>query len=194
MLGAGLYATPACTDLDEHIYDTIASEKHEFSDSELAQTIAPVYSSLRTVYWGWFGHSDIMEIGSDVWSVPSRIGIGWGEPYVSVHKHNFHVDGDFFTCNWDFNYAGVNACNQALANEVVSANETTNAEIRAFRVLYYYNLFDLFRNIPLDTTYNHEAGWLPSQAEPKETFDWMVSEMNQGWPVQPRFNLQRKLR
>ena len=179
LMGAGILAAPACTDLDEHIYDTIASEKHEFTDAELAQTIAPVYSSLRTVYWGWFGLSDIMEIGSDVWSVPSRIGIGWGEPYVSVHKHNFHVDGDFFTCNWDFNYSGVNACNQALANEVVSANEATNAEIRAFRVLYYYNLFDLFRNIPLDTTYNHEAGWLPTQAEPKETFDWMVSEMNQ---------------
>ena len=60
LMGAGILAAPACTDLDEHIYDTIASEKHEFTDAELAQTIAPVYSSLRTVYWGWFGLSDIM--------------------------------------------------------------------------------------------------------------------------------------
>ena len=32
-------------------------------------------------------------------------------------------------------------------------------QLRAYRALYYYILFDLFRNIPLDTTYDHPTGW-----------------------------------
>lgn len=172
-------ATTGCTDLDETLYGVISSEQHEFTDEESARTIAPVYSSIATVYWGWFGMSDIMDMSSDVWGVPSRIGIGWGDLYVSMHKHELNSEIGFFEANWDNNYTGVNACNKALANEAIASNESTVAEIRAYRALYYYNLFDLFRNIPLDTTYVHEDGWMPEQATPQETFNWLESELKE---------------
>ena len=63
-----------CTDLDEKLYSVIATEQHPLSQAELERTIAPVYSSLRDVYWGWFGMSDIMDMSSDVWGVPNRPG------------------------------------------------------------------------------------------------------------------------
>ena len=71
-----------CTDLSEETYSVLTSEKHEFTETELKATFAPVYSSLRDVYWGWFGMSDTNDMSSDVWGVPSRIGIGWGDLYV----------------------------------------------------------------------------------------------------------------
>ena len=166
-----------CTNLDETLYDSISSEKHEFSQTELEHTIAPVYSSLRTVYWGWFGLSDIMDMSSDIWAVPSRIGIGWGDLYVSMHKHEFNSEMGFFQVNWDNNYAGVNACNKILANKAVASSEEIVAQVRAYRALYYYNLFNLYRNIPLDTTYVHEKGWLPEQADPQITFNWIEKEL-----------------
>ena len=166
-----------CTNLDETLYDSISSEKHEFSQTELEHTIAPVYSSLRTVYWGWFGLSDIMDMSSDIWGVPSRIGIGWGDLYVSMHKHEFNSEMGFFQVNWDNNYAGVNACNKILANKAVASSEEIVAQVRAYRALYYYNLFNLYRNIPLDTTYVHEKGWLPEQADPQITFNWIEKEL-----------------
>ena len=43
--------------------------------------------------------------------------------------------------------------------------------------LYYYILFDLFRNIPLDTQYEHEDGWLPEQATPQQMWDFLISEL-----------------
>ncbi len=52
------------------------------------------------------------------------------------------------------------------------------AQLRAYRALYYYLLFDLFRNIPLDTTYDHPDGWLPEQAEPQEVWDFIISELD----------------
>ena len=166
-----------CTNLDETLYDSISSGKHEFSQTELEHTIAPVYSSLRTVYWGWFGLSDIMDMSSDIWGVPSRIGIGWGDLYVSMHKHEFNSEMGFFQVNWDNNYAGVNACNKILANKAVASSEEIVAQVRAYRALYYYNLFNLYRNIPLDTTYVHEKGWLPEQADPQITFNWIEKEL-----------------
>ena len=171
------FVLAGCTNLDETLYDTISTEKHEFSKTELEHTIAPVYSSLRTVYWGWFGLSDIMDMSSDVWGVPSRIGIGWGDLYVSMHKHELNSEMGFFQVNWDNNYAGVNACNKILANEAVASSEEIVAQVRAYRALYYYNLFNLYRNIPLDTTYVHEKGWLPEQADPQLVFSWIEREL-----------------
>lgn len=166
-----------CTDLSEETYSVLTSEKHEFTETELKATFAPVYSSLRDVYWGWFGMSDTNDMSSDVWGVPSRIGIGWGDLYVSMHKHEFNSDLDFFEVCWNNNYAGVNACNKILAYEQVQNNVETNAQIRAYRALYYYNLFDLFRNIPLDTEFAHEDGWLPEQSKPEATFAWIEKEL-----------------
>ena len=177
MVGAAGLTIAGCTDLDETLYSQMASETHEFTESELEATIAPAYTSMRDVYWGWFGMADIMDESSDVWGIPNRIGIGWGDLYISMHKHEFNAGIGHFIVNWENNYSGVNACNRALANELVQANATKTAEIRAYRAMYYYNLFDLFRNIPLDTTFVHPDGWTPEQAAPEVTFKWIESEL-----------------
>ena len=52
-IGACTLSLGSCTDLSETIYDTIASEKYEFTEKDRAAMFAPVYSSLRDVYWGW---------------------------------------------------------------------------------------------------------------------------------------------
>ena len=171
------FSVNGCTNLDETIYNDIASETHEMSEVELEATIAPVYSSLRTVCWGWFGMFDIQDMSSDVWGVPNRIGIGWGDLYIPMHKHDFNSEMGFFVDNWNNNYTGVNACNKMLANKAITADPDVVAQIRAYRALYYYNLFDLFRNIPLDTTFVHEDGWMPDQADPQVTFSWIEREL-----------------
>jgi len=167
----------SCTDLDETIYDTIAAEKYEFSEKDAASMFAPVYSNLRNLYWGWNGYCDIQAESSDLWCTPYRIGIGWGDLYVSMHKHEFHSQIGHYWTEWNYGYAGINACNKLLAVKSVQDSEAAVAQLRGYRALYYYILFDLFRNIPLDTTYNHPEGWLPDQAEPQETWDFIISEL-----------------
>ena len=54
LIGAATLTMGSCTDLNERIYDTIASEQYEFTEADAASLFAPVYSSLRNVYWGWF--------------------------------------------------------------------------------------------------------------------------------------------
>jgi hypothetical protein len=172
-----IFTFGSCTDLSETIYDTLAAEKYEFTEKDAASMFAPVYSSLRSVYWGWNGYPDIQDESSDLWCTPYRIGIGWGDLYVSLHKHQFHSQIGHFWTAWNYSYAGINACNKLLADKAVQASEAATAQLRGYRALYYYILFDLFRNIPLDTTYDHPEGWMPDQADPQETWDFIIEEL-----------------
>lgn len=175
----------SCTNLDETLYSDLSSEGYQMTERELSATIAPVYSSLRSVYWGWNGYWDLMDMSSDVWCVPNRIGIGWGDLYIPMHKHEFNNSLAFFGNVWNNCYAGVNACNKILANETIANNEVVAAQVRAYRALYYYILFSSFRNIPLDTQFDHEAGWLPDQSKPEDTFNWIESELKEVADVCP---------
>lgn len=178
ILGATIFSLSSCTNMDETIYSQIAAEKYTFSAKDAASMFAPVYSSLRDVYWGWNGYCDIQDESSDLWCTPYRIGIGWGDLYVSMHKHQFHSQIGHIWTEWNGAYSGINACNKLLANTGVQAVPTAVAQLRGYRALYYYILFDIFRNVPLDTTFNHPKGWLPEQAAPQKTWDFTINELN----------------
>ena len=52
------------------------------------------------------------------------------------------------------------------------------AEIRAIRALYYFVLFDLWRNIPLEISYADtlEPGYLPEQSAPEHVWDFLAKD------------------
>lgn len=177
LAGAAVFGSTSCTNLDETLYSELSAEQYEFTSEDINRMVGPVYTSLATAYWGWFGYNDINEMGTDIWGVPYRVGIGWGDLYIPFHQHLYHSELGFLESTWYYVYQGINVCNQMLDNPQIQEDEATVAQIRAYRALYYYMVFDLFRNIPLDTTYVHEDGWLPEQADPKETFDFIVSEL-----------------
>lgn len=176
MVGAGMLSLGSCTDLDETIYSQIASEKYEFTAEDAQSMFSPVYSSLRDFYWAWYGYADL-DICTDLWCIPLRIGVGWGDLYISFHKHEFHSNLGHLSGLWNNAYSGINACNKLLADEAVQESESSVAQLRAYRALYYYLLFDLFRNIPLDTSFEHPDGWQPEQATPQEMWDFIMGEL-----------------
>ena len=169
----------ACTDLDETIYDTMSPETYEFTPEDAQGLFVPVYNRLRDVLWGWYSYSDISGLTGDQWCIPNRIGIGWGDLYIPLHKHEYTPSIWHFESFWTRNYAGIQACNQLLEDPTVQTVGSTVAQLRAYRAFYYYLLFDAFRNIPLDTVASHEVGYLPEQATPEQTWDFLISELNE---------------
>lgn len=167
----------SCTDLDETIYDQIASEKYEFTDAEAQAMMAPVFDNIYEVY-SYNCLPDIQDECSDLSCVPARLGVGWGTYYIVLHTHEFH-DGISHCRNiWQSCYNGISSCNSLLENPSINTSETAVAQIRGYRAFFYYILYDLFRYIPLDTSYTHEDGWLATQADPKESWDWIIGELN----------------
>ncbi len=178
LMSVGMFSMNSCTDLSETIYSQIASEQYEFTDDDAKSMFSPVYTSLRDFYWAWYGYADL-DICTDLWCIPLRIGVGWGDLYISFHKHEFNPSLGHLLGAWNNAYAGINACNRLLADEAVQNSESSVAQLRAYRALYYYLLFDMFRNIPLDTSFEHPDGWQPEQATPQEMWDFIMAELEE---------------
>ncbi len=106
-----------------------------------------------------------------------------GAQYVSLHKHEFHSTINHLYRPWYSCYQGINACNQLLDNELVAENEASVAELRTYRALFYYVLFDLWRNIPVTTTNKVPDGFTPEQETPQFTYDFIVKEVSESKPL-----------
>lgn len=169
----------SCTDLQEDIYEDLTPGNLTFNEQEIASLKGGAYAKLRFLYWGWNGYFDIQEESGDLYMTPLRIGIGWGDLYISMHKHTFNSSIGHYWGPWSYGYQGIVGINQLLDISSVQENAALRAELRTLRALFYYILFDLFRNVPLVTTTNLEPGYLPEQVSPQELYDFIVTELTE---------------
>ncbi len=182
-LAAG-FAMSGCTDLDETIYSELPGDgSYTLSTEEVQAMYGTIYDRLRDMYNGWEGYQDISEECCDLIMTPWRPETsGWGAQYVALHTHQFHSTINHLYRPWFSCYQGITTCNQLLDNEDISSSEENKAELRTFRALFYYVLFDLWRNIPLETTLKVPDGYMPEQSAPKTTYDWIVNELIEAKP------------
>lgn len=173
-----------CTDLDETVYSELPGDGScKFSEEEIQAQYGVIYDRLRDMYNGWEGYQDISDECGDIIMTPFRYETsGWGAQYVSLHKHEFHSTINHLYRPWYSCYQGITTCNQLLDDENISSNETSKAELRSYRALFYYVLFDLWRNIPLETTLKVPNGYMPVQNAPDSTFKWIVKELEESKP------------
>lgn len=184
MLAVGAATFTGCTDLSETVYSQLPGDgSYTLTNKDIQAMYGPIYDRLRDMYNGWEGYQDISEECGDLIMTPFRYETsGWGAQYVSLHKHEFHSTINHLYRPWYSCYQGITTCNSLLDNEGIASNETAKAELRTYRALFYYVLFDLFRNIPLETTLNVPSGYMPEQEDPAKTFDWIVNELNEAKP------------
>jgi len=177
LVSAVSFLMVSCTNLDETIYSQIASEKYQFTEAEAQAMLAPVFDNIYDIY-AMNGIMCIQDQCTDLWCIPARLGVGWGTYYIVLHNHNFHNGISHCRNIWNSCYAGITSCNSLLEDPSITSSESAAAQIRGYRAFFYYMLFDLFRNIPLDKSYIHEEGWLAKQETPKESWDWIIGELN----------------
>lgn len=181
----------SCTDLSETVYSSLTDENLDFTDEGTLEAMsASVYANLRFMYWGYYGLMDLTEEACDLYVMPSKIGIGWGDYYISYHKHEVTSENaNMHSTDWYYNYVAITYANQFCramegvkekqGGELTESQNFMLAKIRCLRALSYYILFDNFRWIPLLTGADEEqeAGYLPSQANPDKVFDWVEQEL-----------------
>ena len=181
----------SCTDLSETVYSSLTEENVDLTEESTLEALsASVYSNIRFMYWGYYGLMDLTEEACDLYVMPSKIGIGWGDYYISYHKHEVTSENaNMHSTDWYYNYVAITYANQfCRAMETVREKQggtltegqsLTLAKVRCLRALSYYILFDNFRWIPLLTGADEEqeAGFLPAQANPDKVFDWVEQEL-----------------
>ncbi len=172
-----LMFVPSCTDLEETLYNDLSESNISYTDEEIESMSGPVYTNLRYTYWAWEGLYDQCEESGDLIMTPLRPGVGWGAQYILMHKHTYNASIGHFYQTWYYPYVGIGYCNKLLDLDGIKADKEKVAEFRGMRALYYYILLDIFRNVPLITTADIPAGFLPEQEDPAVVFDFIVSEL-----------------
>ena len=182
-----LAAAPACTNLDEHIYSSLSPDNLSGTDDEVQDMLGNLYVQLRFMYWSWEGYFDINEESSDLIMTPYRTYGGWGAQYINLHQNDPYAGIPHLWQEWNYCYNGIMKANQLLETESIMENKQAYAEIRAIRALYYFVLFDLWRNIPLEISYANtlEPGYLPEQSAPEFVWDFLAKEVEECIPDMP---------
>lgn len=177
----------ACTNLDETLYDSINADETELTSADVVPLLAAPYGSFRNIYWDWDGLSDSQDECGDLIVVPGRVGIGWGDYYITMHKHTWGPQLSHSSALWDRCYTSINLCNKALYQIDGFGNlenkEAILAEVRALRAIYYYLLYDNFRNIPIVTDFILPDGFLPEQSNGQEVFNFIEAELTESLPL-----------
>ncbi len=171
-----LMSMTSCTDLTETVYDQLTDESIDLTDEDvLGSMMGEAYANLRFLYWGWNGYFDVMDECGDLYMTPKRIGVGWGDLYIPMHKHTWNTSQGHLWGLWYYAYVGISYTNKCL--DILPQSGKAQAEMRYLRALNYYILLDAFRNVPLETTQEVAEGHLPQQVDPKTLFDFCVEEL-----------------
>ena len=177
----------SCTDLSETAYDIIIGET-------FYQTKENVYQGfVRPFNYGFQSCTSatfcIAESSADHFMTPNRQG-HWldQQVYFRVHWHEWTIDDQNPRNAWNDNFRVVINCNSAMAdlsrldpakfNMTAAEMNSLINNLRTLRAWSYIKLFDMFRNIPITTEFPSEE-LLPSQVTPKETFNFIETELKE---------------
>lgn len=174
----------SCTDLDENLYDQVGSENYYNTKNDV---IRAVFRPFEHAFWSIGSRHVLNELTADQLITPTRD--GWwndGGKWERLHYHTWTVDdlGEAQT-EWNGCFQGIMQCNLVIEDlnrfkyESFGFTEAgfnnLRAQCRALRAWFYIRLLDAFRNVPLVTTYSDRPS--NPQAEPKEVFDFIESEL-----------------
>ena len=183
LLGAAILAAPACTNLDETVYDTIPSSEFGNTQAQINSIIAPIYSELKGVFPGDF--FCLLEEASDMAITPTRIGGDWwdGGYHMEMKRRNWTYMNSLNRNSWNECMDGIATCN--MVYHIVANNEAmdetqknqTFAEVRGVRAYWVYMLVDNWGNAPLVTDFNSTE--LPKMSSRAELFNFVVTELNE---------------
>lgn len=177
----GLVLLFSCTDLSETLYDEIPQEEFFKTEEELVSAFAPLYGNLRSFCGDMW---DLNSIVTDQTVVPTKDGGHWyeGGHFQRLHEHTWTPETPQINYPWNFNYNLINNANKLLyqIEGVDSMEESLKAlfvaELKMIRGFAYYNLIDLYGNIPLILKWDQEDR-APTNKPRKEVFDFVVNDI-----------------
>ena len=174
--GAVLTGATSCTNLDETLYDQLNDSNIDLSnEKDLSLILGASVAQYRYLVEDWFGMFHLIEESTDQYMVPSRPGVGWGDAYVNLHKHNWSYSVGQIQNPWDIAYRGIAYANMVIDSAPEDAKESI-AQAKFFRGMFYYHLLDMFGNPPLQTTQIVEEGYLPEQVGTEALYNFCVEE------------------
>lgn len=188
VLLAGAFSQ-SCTKLDEKLYSTVTPSDFFKSDEEFISALGAAY----TQFGGWAtgDPQTLQEMTTDELTAPTR-GQDWddGGNWRRAHLHSWTKEDGVMSGAWNFGFNGVNTANRLIyqfTNLVKSGQVTQEvadgyiAELQAVRGFFYWQLLDMFGNVPLVTDFA-TAEATPATKTRAEVYAWVVSDLEAAVP------------
>jgi hypothetical protein len=183
------YFNQSCTNLDETLYSEVTPENFFKTEEEFISALGAAYTS-----FGGYASGDVyndQEVSTDEMVVPTR-GSDWddGGMWRRLHLHSWTYEDGYTGGAWDFCFGGVNTANrliyqfQSLVESGQVDQDQANdyiAELQAVRGFFYWQLIDLYGNVPLVTTFVG-ADAAPLTKQRSEVYDWVVGDLETAVP------------
>ncbi len=153
------------------------------TDAEFQSVMGTIYTNLRGHYSlaYWFAQ----ELSSDE-SILPVYGGNWfdGQGYIQLHRHDWNKDHGWITTVWNDVNSIVGLCNQTMfifknAPEGDSKS-TAIAELKTLRAFAYWELLDMYGNVPLDTLYPSQG--VQAKATRAQVFSFVEAELKAAIP------------
>jgi hypothetical protein len=155
-----LFATTACTDLEENIYDQLVTDNFYNNKNEVLSAVLRPYTHANA--WatpGQDGWWRLNELSADqlAWPVKGRHGQDGGK-WIRLHYHTWTADDDAVWGAWRLMWWGLGLCTdpiealEARTPAAMGITETEKsayiAELKLLRAFHYVKLMSLYGNIP----------------------------------------------
>lgn len=175
-------ATLGCTDLVERPESEATPENFFVNEKSVEPIIIRAYAPLRQYTWNYW---NVSEATADEMQSRFHEDYWW----ILLNAHDFTPAHSYIIDCWDDSYKAIKECNSALfmlatVPDKIATKPKLIAEVHALRAFYYYQLLDLFGNVPIITEANN-TNPAPAQATRREVFDFCERELKAALPTLP---------
>ncbi len=180
----------SCTKLDEKLYSQVTPANFFKTDAEFIAALGSAYTTLGGYATGDI--NEVQEMTTDEVVVPTR-GSDWddGGTQRRLHLHSWGFDDGFMNNPWDFCFTGVSTANRLIYQfQTLSTGGQVDAtvaaayvaELTTLRSFFYWQLVDLYGNVPYDNDFA-KALAAPPQVPRATVFANVVNDLETNVPL-----------
>lgn len=179
-----------CTNLDEELYDAVTPDNFFKTEEEYVSALGAAYTAFANYSSGDY-HLALQDVTTDEMVVPTR-GQDWddGGQWRRLSLHSWTYEEYYMNNCWDFGFSGVSTANRLIYQfETLVENGQVEqatadayiAELETVRGFFYWQLIDLYGNVPLTFSFvDVEAA--PPTVPRAQVFDAVLSNLEEAVP------------
>ncbi len=173
----------SCHKIDVPVKSELTPETFPQTEAQYNAVMGPVYTAFRDGYST--GHFFCNSQTTDE-SVLPIYATDWidGNRYLQLHRHTWTKDHPNIGGQWSYLTNLIGISNQTIyivrQSPEGSTKNTSIAELRTMRALFYFYMLDMFGNVPLDTLYPSTE--LQANAPRAQVFSYVESELKASIP------------
>lgn len=185
MMPAAMFTASSCTNLDETLYDQVASQNYYNTQEDV---IRAVLRPFEHGFWSIQSRQVLNEETADQLITPTRE--DWwddGGRWARLHRHKWLNTNGEAQSAYNGCYQGIGQTNLVIEDlDKLSASKfgfsdaefnNLKAQNRVLRAWFYLTLLDEFRNVPLCVSYYDLSKNSEGQVEPRKIYDFIESEL-----------------